>query len=88
MSRAEKYVFAAAGPARLRARIRRAATGSRYLTDHCYSMNWTEAAILLALILVNGFFQARPGTTVQLTVWRDGKRLQVLARLRSGENDN
>ncbi len=42
-----------------------------------------SAARLLALL-----DDYQPGTTVQLTVWRDGKRLQVLARLRSGENDN
>jgi S1-C subfamily serine protease len=30
----------------------------------------------------------RPGEVVQLTVWRDGKKLRIPATLRSGEDDN
>lgn len=42
-----------------------------------------SVARLLALL-----DDCRPGETVQLTVWRDGKEIRVSVTLRSGEDDN
>jgi S1-C subfamily serine protease len=42
-----------------------------------------SVARLLALL-----DDCRPGESVQLTVWRDGKEFRVSVTLRSGEDDN
>jgi S1-C subfamily serine protease len=42
-----------------------------------------SVARLLALL-----DDCKPGEVVQLTVWRDGKKIRVAVTLRSGEDDN
>jgi S1-C subfamily serine protease len=76
------------GPAQ-RAGLRGVRTGSRNSIipgDVIVELNGKEVDSVARLLA--RLDDCKPGDVVQLTVWRDGKRIRVPVTLRSGEDDN